>query len=437
MKICSEQKEVLLTGQCLPPFLTGTVTMTAKMGVNIEGKEECSRKQEMQMRVSGERFVLPDNDVDSVYPAKGEICARCNMLPHLVMNRCTQPFECAVLKAEKKGLAIPYLALLLFYEEEIPVLQQGIVREMFELPGKQTAFFPVGYCKGEEQKACSFIDISMELFWNIVPRLTELPLLVHGRKIKPQLKCLQKGSKTSTDMKSAIICNRMPKYGTQELPARNMVCLVSLEGCGEVLQEKKNEYVKIRLPVLYHWEFYAMENPEASVGLEQVYTKGIAPAYTKEQNAAEILCNGYVPLSHHFREGSRLISFYRGPLVPENVERTDETAESPDRLYRYDPEIGMFDVSYAAAWQLGNLLALSKECIAKKILFVRTTVLSKKRKKEIRNLLSLHGVCCFDGANPEALENQMLELLERCYGEKGSTHEIMVSEESTQTGNRN
>jgi hypothetical protein len=59
------------------------------------------------------------------------------------------------------------------------------------------------------------------------------------------------------------------------------------------------------------------------------------------------------------------VSWYRGPLLPFDNPRTGEPPfASADALVRYDPEHGMFDVTLAAAWQLGRLLALSDRSFA-------------------------------------------------------------------------
>lgn len=419
MRIREEQGNITLAGQCVVPFRTGTLELEVQIGTEIQGQREQSQKERVRLEVSGERFMLPENRVDSVYPAQGGICGSPGILPHLVLNSATQPFECTVGEEKQGNLEIPYLALFLFYEEEFPLLHQATVDELFQLPDSRTAFFPEPYKASEKETVCCFMDISMDLFWNIAPRLTELPMLVHGRVISPELKCMQADTASITNLRSVVICNRLPKYGTQQQPARNRVCLVSLEGCGKALKEKQQCYDKIRLPVLYHWEFTAAENPYADVGLEQVYTKGMGMTVPGteafDSPAGEILANGYVPLLHTFREGSRLVSFYRGPLTPEKTSQKQREADSPDGLYRYDPEIGMFDVSYAAAWQLGTLLALSKESIAKKILFLRTNMLQNLRRREGKRLLEQYGVQCADEANPEALKEQMLEWLKEYY----------------------
>ena len=74
---------------------------------------------------------------------------------------------------------------------------------------------------------------------------------------------------------------------------------------------------------------------------------------------------GYVPLIHRLRHGGQTVSWYRGPLAPLPVTATVPTPIScPDAVSRYNPQTGMFDVSYAAAWQLGLLLGLASRNFA-------------------------------------------------------------------------
>jgi hypothetical protein len=93
----------------------------------------------------------------------------------------------------------------------------------------------------------------------------------------------------------------------------------------------------------------------------------------------EMLASGYMPYQHLTRvapstdvnAAAHTVSWYRGPLVPcgafvpaiQFLSTADPATGEPlifsaDQLLRFDPLVGMYDVSYAAAWQLGRLLAL-------------------------------------------------------------------------------
>jgi hypothetical protein len=81
-------------------------------------------------------------------------------------------------------------------------------------------------------------------------------------------------------------------------------------------------------------------------------------------DAEKYLAMGCVPLPHAMRQGNRTISWYHGPLVPgQNTTKQDLQlpVRAADELVRYNPQLGLFDVSYAAAWELGRLLALQSK----------------------------------------------------------------------------
>lgn len=81
----------------------------------------------------------------------------------------------------------------------------------------------------------------------------------------------------------------------------------------------------------------------------------------------QYFARGCVPLPHAMRQGNKTVSWYHGPLTPEeNATVFDMSlpAATADELVYYNPEHGMFDLSYAAAWELGRLLTLQNQGVA-------------------------------------------------------------------------
>ena len=107
---------------------------------------------------------------------------------------------------------------------------------------------------------------------------------------------------------------------------------------------------------------------------------------TLKSNAPDTLTalnQGYVPINETLRNGQQTVSWYKGPFSPVPVssgiitptplvsktfleagtqnsatENVKSLIAHPDSLLRLDPKTGLFDASYAAAWQLGQLLAI-------------------------------------------------------------------------------
>lgn len=86
---------------------------------------------------------------------------------------------------------------------------------------------------------------------------------------------------------------------------------------------------------------------------------------TGQPEADSYLAGGAVALPHRMRQGNRTVSWYRGPFVPGPTSGDIELpVRAADTLFRYNPASGMFDSSYAAAWELGRLLTLQSQRVA-------------------------------------------------------------------------
>ena len=93
------------------------------------------------------------------------------------------------------------------------------------------------------------------------------------------------------------------------------------------------------------------------------------------------------------RQGEKTVSWYRGPLVPLNYDKPvqiQEPVSCADELLRYDPDIGLFDTTYAAAWQLGRLLALQNQSFALALNQARKVMRKRARWLLHRTALKKH-----------------------------------------------
>lgn len=174
-----------------------------------------------------------------------------------------------------------------------------------------------------------------------------------------------------------LLGNRLPMPGT-----RNVIHLVSLEGRWD---GSKFDWAggtdTYRLVSLFQWEFFCVDPKLDFLSLMKGLNKaGETPSgfrlppskqTPKSNETANFLASGFVPLRHRFRQGDRSVSWYHGPFVPHEV--TGATADTPgaavkpgvslpasaaDKLLIFDQTSGMFDASYAAAWELGRMLML-------------------------------------------------------------------------------
>jgi hypothetical protein len=123
----------------------------------------------------------------------------------------------------------------------------------------------------------------------------------------------------------------------------------------------------IRLAVLHSWSFFSNGQPArfndmvyALNGSNKAGTALCLPYSGKNIQVKSMLQMGYVPLNQNLRNGEKLVSWYRGPLVPYpvNISRIQVPVSAPDKITVFDPTTGMLDTSYAAAWTIGRLVAL-------------------------------------------------------------------------------
>jgi hypothetical protein len=145
-----------------------------------------------------------------------------------------------------------------------------------------------------------------------------------------------------------------------------------------------------RFPVLASWSFYCTDAGDFQYLAENVNSRllghipagpegpdgeALPPGTTPPGLPAEppsprplplVAATGHVATAHETRRGEETTAWFRGPLVPDPVDRPGPRpdgryplAHHADQLRRVSPD-GLEDLSYAAAFEIGRLLALSR-----------------------------------------------------------------------------
>jgi hypothetical protein len=106
----------------------------------------------------------------------------------------------------------------------------------------------------------------------------------------------------------------------------------------------------------------------------------------------EALKRGYVPLDYKPLDSTPAFAWYRGPLTPQKRESvTASVFERADAAMILDQDRGIVDVSYAAAWELGRLSALSSPAFVKGLrLFVERRQNAAQFADEIEKFVESH-----------------------------------------------
>ncbi len=398
------QKNLTFIQYDIPPLKSGEYTITATQTVNQIQPNSFSASK--SFAVPGNRFQLNGDDIVSVFPAplaNGEFTG---VMPLVMLQRQTLPWQRTSVFSEEDA---PWLAILLFEEADAPTVQPATAADLFPtgttitvagstVTGQGT--MPSGFVSYPDinpldygqtpSDPCSIIDLSAELFSKVCPSATDLPFLAHIRETDTYDTY---DSTETVDKKAIVLGNRWPTAN-----ADAYAFLVSLENMGDLLPNNDGTQSPnlpagstVRLICFRTWRFFANDldekfqslcenlnkNAEGTLGLTTLRLPAATPdptafaAAVKDQATGALtpadadvlvqngLCLGYTALDHHLREAGHTVSWCRGPFVPYPITPYPYTiASCPDAVMRYDPQTGLFDATYAQAWQLGQLLAL-------------------------------------------------------------------------------
>ena len=358
----------------------------------------------LKFSVAGPRFRLASNQVQSTFPPNKSTGQYFNNFPSIILERSTLLWERKVDDTQQ----YPWLALLLFNEEELPakssptgasggtrIAKGTLAASDFVARRFSTAMAPPAVQAWRSDYSPSdnlcmspyagmalqasddpgdlihYVDVPVGLLWYLLPALSDLAWLGHMR---------QNAASSDNPLLPGLIGNRLPEAGKA-----CEVHVVSLEGCGGFMKDlfganadtyKADLESNIRLISLYSWRFACDADNLTFKGLLQnlddnggnfrlTWNK---PGATPNSDALKFIDAAYTPHKHTSRQGNRMISWYRGPLItgnnPDQATTLDLPSPNADALVRYFSTYAMFDVSYAAAWELGRLLCLQNRTVS-------------------------------------------------------------------------
>ena len=369
----TEKSQVQFIENHLPSLQAGEYRVEVRQPIKIKNQIQETYQQTKTFYISSERFVLPLQHIHSVFPPENSDGEYSKILPHIVLNRSTLPWERNVGGDPK----VPWLALLLFHEaDELDDIIKINLKEARE--NKKFQFndrFPAE--PQEKDESLSILEIPEALINIIIPTPDDLKRLTHVRQVS------QDSEKKNTEL-AVIIGNRLPQ------PGRNIAHLISLENYFQDNHPDRTQY----FVSLKSWTFQCQSGySENRFKQLLIHLNSDVLRRAKQEaneDAEKYLSQGYIPAIHHLRNSDRTISWYRGPLLPGHNPATLPSdifpIYTPDRLLRYLTEIDMFDVSYAAAYQLGQLLALQDKYFSVRLYNWKRKIFRKTDRVASQNL---------------------------------------------------
>lgn len=349
------------------------ITQSVDLGPDHDNPSDYEATQ--TVAVSAPRFQVQPSDLQSVFPPSGASGTFAEALPQVVLTR-DLPWARPIVPGDVVPPADtppPWLALLVVYESEARNVGAPITTTVQTLMNPGSGVLPpdLGALPAEELfQVCQMLTVNLSWFQSVIPALDELPLLAHARNVDTT----QKVTNLANGFWSVLIANRLPDSASDG-PRTTSVYLVSLEGHSQHLHGVTipGNYQSIALAAMARWTFISSAFQGDFLGLLQAIGENgqdqrlqmlTDPAIVPQSGqdaATESIAIGFVPLQNDLRTGENTSSWYRSPIVPfpTRPDPVQTTYTVSDHAIRYDPETGMFDHSYAAAWQVGRLLGLN------------------------------------------------------------------------------
>jgi hypothetical protein len=357
-----------------------------------------------------DRFAFDKRWIKSYYPPENEYGGTYKFcLPHVVLLDAALPWEWSAKKSWSKDVEkpVPWLALLVFTLDDIDEISadesilnvvsrpvEELVKDRFDerilcYPTIKSLYAhenPPAPATGEtndaekKPKNVQTIDVPKSLFNKVAPSFGDLPYLAHVRQVTVEARALKSTDRSNQgEYYSVVVANRLPRS------TKTVVHLVSLLGMEDYLPgadgaNKLPEVTQhVRLVTFANWTFGVNDEardfealvaetldvkdaPAEDPSTLRLPTITPTNATADDQTVLQALKMGYIAMNHKTRMGDQTVSWYRGPFAPYQVadDLVPKTSRSADSLIRYDTTTGLYNVSYAAAWQLGRVMALQK-----------------------------------------------------------------------------
>lgn len=379
-------QQITFVPYLLPALHSGDFRVTVNQQVLVDGQVRDSFASSQAFSVTGERYRLDPAHISSVYPPAGLQGDFDHQLAHVVLSAATLPWQRSPFIHGKPPQGdepmASWLAVLLFDQDDPPPSPRNIT--LSELRRSAEVFFPDPHGEIGEQPddSLTVIDVPVELFNAIAPSVADLNWNAHVRSVDSQAKASDQGALPALDY-AVVVGNRLAVKGHV-----SVAHLVSLEHYADYLPRADGSASPllppgtraVRLVTLNNWAFSSLDRQQsfrqllsaidhAPATLQLPWQAPPGTPDTAQADADSTLETafglGYTAMNHDLRDGSRSVSWYRGPLLPvANPLALSPPWGNPDALLRYDPANGLLDVSYSAAWQVGRLLALHDSSFA-------------------------------------------------------------------------
>ncbi|KAI0852453.1 hypothetical protein F5Y00DRAFT_273079 [Daldinia vernicosa] len=247
-----------------------------------------------------------------------------------------------------------------------------------------------------------FIFVKPDLFANLFPtsdsnnnpvkgsnpNALQYQYQAHVRKINGQGMAL--AGVEDTAVFSIVVGNRSGPLDN-ETPVTMSAHLVSIEGVEEMSWPGTNHRY-VALCSLHSWNYTVLPAntlnvPDAFEDLgrtlnvlrapEEIISPLRASSDKMKQLVAKRLDDGYTLVRYRTQTGESTVALYRGPFTPSFVpplENLTTSSNSGVDLQVLDKQLGIMDITYSVAWQVGRTMALGDEAYTAALNRLRTSI---------------------------------------------------------------
>ncbi|GLY99562.1 hypothetical protein [Actinoplanes sp. NBRC 103695] len=340
-----------------PPVTAGDHTV--RLGHRIEGVGEVAPVT-AHFAVTAPQFGLAATEVQSVYPPHNSEGGYDTRLPQVALLRRTLPWEREATAGDPQRR--PWLALVVLTDAEATLRTGRPVTEA--VPPALHARLKIR----AESGTCDHLEVSPAVVARTFPRPDELAWLCHVREVA--VGDTELAGADEDGQLAVVVSARLPRAPAGEKLAYGAY-LISLEHRLDVLPTTTGDPVDglgpmqatpgggppLRFPVLFRFRFTVTGSGDFQSIMENLDSGSLG---TAPDGCPPVTPTGHVAIAHRTRRGEEAAAWYRGPLVPRPVVRGQAGAPlfaaDQGRAIAAD---GLEDLSVAAAFETGRLLALS------------------------------------------------------------------------------
>ena len=411
--------------------------------LNAPDNESLTLKGHQRLTVDAPQFTLPAGSVHSCYPPAG-YSEDHRILPHIVLTDPHLPWEREATNSTVQDPPprnkVPWLALLAFTADELQLLPSVLdgsgsifsrTSNVLQKPVKQTSSLTVNMTVQDAMKventaapffamenqlsdatkaeASDFIFLSSNMFQNLFspfddhgvrqipanPDTTPFQYLSHVRNINTSGMAL--AGVEDTGVFSIVISARCGTLNNTK-PTSTVVHLVSIEGVQNMTLPLSQP--RVALCSLQSWTysvlpprqldvFDSFTNIGKTLGVlrppDDVFQafENQTPPDPVSTRIAERMRDGYSLIKYRTQTGEPTMALFRGPLTPNVVApipQLQKASNSGVDFQILDQELGIMDITYSSAWQLGRSLALANQAVCAALGRLRTAIQTEALK---------------------------------------------------------